>query len=326
MNPRRSKQHVALRSSNMDLILYAAVVPLFAILLVYQVYASSSTPFVDTIHNHSVLVILSPVKLRPIVSHVLESILSLSSRATSFQLPSASKLLGSCLSILTRESLDKFVSTAHWATDKLFTYEIPYMITIAITSFFTKFFHLTYLRDFISTASLLVTYASNLSHPQDHNSLRAARQQFKHKICAFCCVIFVVIDYTTSTLVTVSTLRCAVRGCWGPEGINYCGTWLVINYIAAGIATVVVGFSAVGLFIWMGAKNILESWQFVEAAREKEATRFGFEDDAMERAANAMKQSGRFTEDEKEGRVKEGVLREIIRLYEADETQVDNAR
>ncbi|KFY86266.1 hypothetical protein V500_07718 [Pseudogymnoascus sp. VKM F-4518 (FW-2643)] len=325
MNPRRSEQHVALRSSNMDLILYATVVPLFAILLVYQVYASSSTPFVDTIHNHSIFVILSPVKLRPIVSHVLESILLLSPRATSLQLPSASELLGSCLSILTRESLDKLVSTAHWATDKLFTCEISYMITIVITSFFTKFFHVTYLRVFISTASLLVTLASNLYYPQEQNSLFAARQQFKYKICAFCSVVFIVIDYTTSTLVTVSTLRRAALGCWGPEGTNYCGTWLVINCIAAGIANVVLGFSAVGLYIWMGTKNVLESWQFAEAAREKEAARFGFEGDAMERAANAMKQSGRFTEDEREEQVKE-VLRDIIRLYEADETQVKNAK
>lgn len=100
----------------------------------------------------------------------------------------------------------------------------------------------------------------------------------------------------------------------------------MVNCIAAGITSVVVGFSAVGLFIWMGAKNVLESWQFAEAAREKEAARFGFEDDAMERAANAMKQSGRSMEDEREEQVKEEVLRDIIRLYEADETQVNNAK
>ncbi|KFY00688.1 hypothetical protein O988_03170 [Pseudogymnoascus sp. VKM F-3808] len=68
-----------------------------------------------------------------------------------------------------------------------------------------------------------------------------------------------------------------------------------------------------------GAENVLESWKVAEAAREEEAARPGVEADVMERAANAMRCPGRFMEDEREEQVKEEALREIVRLYEADE-------
>lgn len=325
MNHGRSEQRVALCLSNMGLIIYAAVVPLLAMLLLHQVYASPSTPFVESIHNHSIFIILSPVKLRPITSHILESFLLLLSQATSIKLRSASELLSSCLSILTRESLDKLASTAHWATDKLFTCEISYMITIAITSFFTKFFHVTYLRMFISTGALVVTNTSNLDFPKERDSIYEAIHQFNFKICALGSVIFTSIDYTSFVLDAICTLRRVVLECWGPGGIYCCGTWSVVNCIASAVAMVVIGSSAVGLFIWGATKNVLESWQFLEAARE-EAARFKFDPDAMERAANAMKQTGSFMEDDREERVKEEALREIIRLYEADETQVNDTK
>ncbi|ELR05689.1 hypothetical protein GMDG_07532 [Pseudogymnoascus destructans 20631-21] len=305
----------------MGLMLYAAVVFLFAMLLLHQVYASPSTPFVESIHNDSIFVILSPVKLRPIISYVLEYFLLLLSRATSIKIPSASELVGSCLSILTRESLDKLVSTAHWATDKLFTCEISYMITIAITSFFTEFFQITYLRIFISTGALVVTNTSNLDFPKERDSLYEATHQFNYKICALGSVIFTAIDYTSFVLDAIFTLRRVVHQCWGPGEIYCCGTRSVVNCIASAVAMVIIGSSAVGLFIRGAVENVLESWKFLEAARDEEAARFRFDPDTMEKAANAMKQRGRFTEDDREEQMKEEALREIIRLYEADEIQ-----
>ncbi|OBT59753.1 hypothetical protein VE04_00194 [Pseudogymnoascus sp. 24MN13] len=324
MNARRSEQRVALCSSNMGLMLYAGVVSLFAMLLLHQVYASPSTSFVASIHKYSIFVILSPVKLRPIIGDVLEYFLLLLSRATSIKLPSASELLSSGLSILTRESLDKLVSTAHWATDKLFTCEVSYMITIAITSFLTKFFHVAYLRVFISTTSLLVSVVSNLNSPTEHNSLRAARQQFKCKICAFCCVIFTSIDYITFHFVGIFALRDVAHECWGLEDKIDCSSWLVVGCNTSGVAMAAVGFYTSGRFIWDGATNVLESWQFVEVAREDEAGRSRFDPGAMDRAVNSMKQREMFMEDEREEQVKEEALGEMIRLYEADETQVND--
>jgi hypothetical protein len=310
----------------MGLMFYAAVVPLFAMMLLLHVYASPSTPFVESIHNDSIFVILSPVKLRRIISYVWGYFLLLLSRATSIKLPSASELLGFCLSILTRESLDKLVSTAHWATDKLFTCEISCMITIAITSFFTEFFQITYLRIFISTGALVVTNTSNLNFPKERDSVHEATQQFNYKICALGSVIFTSIDYTSFVLDAIYTLRRVVHECWRPGGINCCGTWFVVNCIASVAAMVVIGSSAVGLFIWGAANNVLESWQFLEAAREEEAARTQFDPGAMDRAANAMKQRGRLMEDDREEQMKEEALREIIGLYEADETQVHDTK
>lgn len=321
MNTRRSEQHVALRSSDMGLILYVAVVPLFAMLLVYQIYASPNTPFVDTIHNHSILTILSPVELRPTIIDVLESILSLSSRTASIKLPSASELISFCLTILKRESL---AFTAHWTTDKLFAYEISYVITIGATSFFTKFFHVAYLRAFISTVCLLVSLASNFKSPKEHNSPCAARQQFKYKICAFCCVIFTAIDYIAFIHVGTSSARDAVHGLW--EGKMCCCTWCMVRCIAPSVGMVVAGLFGMGRFTWDKANSVLESWLFVKAAREKEAARSGVDADGMERVVNAMKQSGRFMEDEREEQMRGEALREIIGLYETDETQVKNTK
>lgn len=325
MNHEHPEQRVALCLSNMGLMLYAAVVPLFAMMLLLHVYASPSTPFVESIHNDSIFVILSPAKLRPIISYVWGYFLLLLSRATSIKLPSASQLLSFCLSILTRESLDKLVSTAHWATDKLFTCEISCMITIAITSFFTEFFQITYLRIFISTGALVVTNTSNLNFPKERDSVHEATHQFNYKICALGSVIFTSIDYTSFVLDAIYTLRRVVHECWRPGGINCCGTWFVVNCIASVAVMVVIGSSVVGLFIWGAAKNVLESWQFLEAARE-EAARFRFDPDAMERAANAMKQRGRFMEDDREEQVKEEALREIIRMYETEEMQVNDTK
>ncbi|OBT77580.1 hypothetical protein VF21_04567 [Pseudogymnoascus sp. 05NY08] len=307
----------------MGLMLYAAVVPLFAVLLLRQVYTSPSTPFVETIHNNSIFVILSPFKLRPIIGYVLEYFLLLLSRANSIKLPPASELLHSYLTILTRESM---TSVVHWATDKLFSSEISYIVTVAITSFLTKFFHVAYLRVFISTVSLLVSVVSNLGFPTEHNSLRAAKQQFKYKICAFCCVIFTSIDYTTFHFVGIFALRDVAYECWGSEFKTDCSSWLVVGCNAVGVAMAAAGFYASGRFIWDGAKNVVESWQFVEAAREKEAARFRFDPDAMVRAANAMKQRDRFMKDDREEQMEDEALREIIRMYEADETQVNDTK
>ncbi|OBT85981.1 hypothetical protein VE02_06373 [Pseudogymnoascus sp. 03VT05] len=307
----------------MGLMLYAAVVPLFAVLLLHQVYTSPSTPFVETIHNDSIFVILSPFKLRPIIDYVLEYFLLLLSRANSIKLPPASELLDSYLTILTRESM---TSTVDWATDKLFSSEISYIVTVAITSFLTKFFHIAYLRVFISTVSLLVSVVSNLDFPTKHNSLRAARQQFKYKICAFCCVVFTSIDYTTFHFVGIFALRDVAHECWGSEFKTDCSSWLVVGCNAVGVAMAAAGFYASGRFIWDGAKNVLESWQFVGVAREREAARLGFDPDAMERASNATTQRGRFTEDDREEEMKEEALREILRMYGADETQVNDTK
>lgn len=112
--------------------------------------------------------------------------------------------------------------------------------------------------------------------------------------------------------------------CWGPQGKIDCSSWLVVGRNTAGVAMAAVGFYTSGRFIWDGATNVLESWQFVEVAREEEAGRLRFDPGAMGRAANAMKQSGRFMENDGEEQMKEEVLREIIRMYEADETQVKN--
>lgn len=322
MNSRRSEQHVTVRSSDMDLMLYAIVVPLFAILLVYQVYLSSSTAFLETIHNHSILSVISPARVVSIIQDALESGFSLSSLAPSVKLPSASQILGSCLSILTRTSLDTLVSTAQWATEKPFTCEIPYVITIAITWFFSKVFHVTYLRIFISTASLLVTYVSSYDFPKEQNSLHAARQQFRNKICAFCCVIFTGIDYATLVRATIYTLHYLAHKSWEREGI----TWRVDNNILGAVLMAVIGLSTLSSYILGGARNVLESWRFVESARQKEAARFALEADAIERVITAMKQSGRLMEDEGEERMKEEALREIICLYEAIETPLNNTK
>jgi hypothetical protein len=200
------------------------------------------------------------------------------------------------------------------------------MVTVAITSFLTKFFHVAYLRVFISTASLLVSVVSNLDFPTDHNSLRAARQQFKYQIFAFCCVVFTSIDYITFHFVGIFALRDVAHECWGSEFKMDCSSWLVVGCNTAGVAMAVVGFYTSGRFIWDGATNILESWQFVEVVREREAARPGFEPDAMEKAANAMKQMERFMENDGDEQMKEEVLREIIRMYESDETQVKNTK
>lgn len=311
----------------MDLILYAAVVPLFAIIVAYQVYASPNTPFVCIIHNGSFFGVMSPGNAIPIISYVMDSKFSLSSWAISIKLPSASDLLGACLSIPTRESLDMLVSTALWATDKLFTCEISYMITIGVTSFFTKFFHVTYLQFLISTSSLLVVSASHKTKPKEHNSLRAARQQFKYRIFAFCSVIISSIDHTASVLVTIRSVRCmVVDEYWGFEGINCPSTWCAVTRITMDVLLVLTKFVAVAGFIPVGTENVLESWKFVEATREREAARFRLEaDEAMERVVNAMKQSERFTEDKRERGedelfpAREEAMPEIIRLYIARE-------
>lgn len=304
----------------MDLMLYATVVPLFAILLVYQVYVSSSTPFLETIHNHSILSVISPARVASIIQDALESGFSLSSLAPSIKLPSASQILGSCLSILTRKSLDRLVSTAQWATEKLFTCEISYIIMIAMTWFFSKVFHITYLRIFISTASLLVTYVSSCDFPREHNSLHAARQQFRYKMCALCCVMFTGIDYATLVRVTIYTLHYQAHKCWEHEGIP----WWVDSNVLGAVLMAVIGLSTLSRYVWGGARNVLESWRFVESARQKEAARFALEADAIERVVNAMKQSGRLMEDEGEEQIEEDALREIIHLYEAVETPVNN--
>ncbi|OBT66927.1 hypothetical protein VE03_04198 [Pseudogymnoascus sp. 23342-1-I1] len=337
MSPRCSEQRVSLRSLNMDLILYATLVPLFAMIVAYQVYASPDTPFVYIIHNGSFFGVISPENSMPVITYVMDSNFSLPSWAISIKLPSPPDLLGSCLSILTRESLHVLASTAQWATDKLFTCEISYMITIAITSFFTDFFHVTYLQFFISTTSLLVTYTSHEKKPKEHNSLRAARQQFKYKIFALCCVIITSIEHTAFVLITIRRVRSmVVDECWGPEGIDCHSTWFAVTRITMGVLMVLAKLLAVAGFISVGTKNVLEDWKFVEAAREREATRdttrdrkaakFDFgADAAVEGVINVIKQSGRFAEDEKEGEEGElfptsnEVLAEIIRLYAAKE-------
>lgn len=310
----------------MDLILYAAVVPLFAIIVACQVYASPNTPFVCIIHNGSFFGVISPDNAMPIISYFMNSKFSLPSWAISIKLPSASDLFGSCLSIPTRESLDMLVSTAQWATDKLFTCEISHMITIAITSFFTKFFHVTYLRFFISTSSLWVVYTAHKTKPKELNSVCAARQQFKYRIFVFCSVIITSIDHTASVLVTIRSVRCmVVDGYWGIEDIHCHGTWCVVTGITMGVLAVLTKFFAVPGFISVGIENVLKSWKFVETAREKEAARFGLQaDDAMERVVNPMKQSERLTEDNREGGEDElfpakEAMPEIIRLYTARE-------
>lgn len=88
----------------------------------------------------------------------------------------------------------------------------------------------------------------------------------------------------------------------------------------------VIGLSTLSSYILGGARNVLESWRFVESARQKEAGRFTLEADAIERVITAMKQSGRLMEDEGEEQMKEEALREIIRLYEAIETPVYNTK
>ncbi|KFY39826.1 hypothetical protein V494_03817 [Pseudogymnoascus sp. VKM F-4513 (FW-928)] len=312
MSPQRSGQHVALRSSNWDLMLYAAVVPLFAILLAYQVYVSPNKSFLDNLHDHSILSVISPVKLKPIIGHLEDSDSFLSALAAGIKLSSRCEFLGSCHPILTWQGFDTLASVAQWATDKLFTCEISYMVTIGISSFFTKFFRLTYLRIFISTASLLVTYASYFRVPKKPKSLRAARQQFKSRICAFCCVVFTATDYTTLVSATICILRCVVCESWGTK----VKTWLTVKCVAVVVAMAVIWFHTVASFVWTGAKNVLESWQFVEVAREKEAARFGFEADATERMVNVIMHSRSFMENETEEREKEELLREILRLYE----------
>lgn len=309
----------------MGLIPYAAVVSLSAILLAYQVYASSNTPFLNIIYNHSVLTILSPVRLRPVIKDVLASLFSLSWWANAIKLPPAYELLGSCLTIFTQESLHTLVSAAQWATDKMFTCEISYMVTIAITSFFNKFFNITYLRIFISTASLLVSSISILNLPTEHNSVHAARQQFRYRICALCSTIFTAIEYVAFALVTLSTLRDMARNCGGPRSRKDCGYWWVAGYSVLGVMMTVIGSYTIGKIIWASVENVLESWRFVEVSRDKEAARSRVEtDDTMERVGNVMKQSGRFMEDEREEQIKEEILQEIVRLYEVDETWATN--
>ncbi|KFY26777.1 hypothetical protein V491_01165 [Pseudogymnoascus sp. VKM F-3775] len=139
-------------------------------------------------------------------------------------------------------------------------------------------------------------------------------------MCALCCVMFTGIDYATLVRVTIYTLHYRAHKCWEHEGIP----WWVDSNVLGAVLMAVIGLSTLSRYVWGGARNVLESWRFVESARQKEAARFALEADAIERVVNAMKQSGRLMEDEGEEQMEEDALREIIRLYEAVETPVNN--
>jgi hypothetical protein len=201
------------------------------------------------------------------------------------------------------------------------------MITVAMTSLFNKFFHVTYLRISISTASLLVTVVSTFSIPTERDSLHAARQQFKYRIYVFCCIIFSAIDYATFVFFTVWRPCSMVQECREccecqcKYRTNY-GTWVADGRNAVYVAMIAIGFCTIGTLICSGAENFLESWKVAEAAREEEEARLGVGADVMERASNAMRRHRRFMQDDGEEQVKEEALREIVRLYEADDTLV----
>lgn len=102
---------------------------------------------------------------------------------------------------------------------------------------------------------------------------------------------------------------------------NY-GTWVADGRNTVYAVMIAIGLCTIGTLICSGAGNVLESRKLAEAVRDKDTSRSGVAADVMERVVNAMRRRGRSVEDDREEQVKEEALREIVRLYEADETLV----